>query len=66
MLMTLMYHLLFMQLQHKPIDDTLASSTSSKLSCGISYLASVYQYADVSGFYAREENGIFTVRLPFA
>lgn len=33
---------------------------------GISYLANVYQYAAVLGFYAKEENDVFSVRLPFA
>ena len=33
---------------------------------GIAYLANVYQYAAVLGFYAKEENDVFSVRLPFA
>lgn len=49
-----------------PIRKKIQEETIASTGYGISYLASVYQYADVSGFYAREENGIFTVRLPFA
>jgi len=48
-------------IRKKNWEDTVPST-----GYGISYLASVYQYAAVSGFYAREENGVFTVRLPFA
>ncbi|SMG36094.1 histidine kinase [Sphingobacterium psychroaquaticum] len=31
---------------------------------GIAFLASVYQYYSVTGFYAQEEEGVFKVRLP--